>query len=94
MDSRTDWPDSRLDRLEARINGIPERVATLTAEMKEVREDVAAIRLDIAAIRVTGEQVVEKREGNKTLRVAALITASGAILASLVSSIALLVTQL
>lgn len=94
MESRTDWPDSRLDRLEARINGIPEKVATLTAEMREVRSDVSAIRDDVKAIRTVGEQQFEKREGNKTLRVVAFITAGGAILASFVSSVALLVTQL
>lgn len=84
---RTDWPDSRIDRLEARINGIPERVATITAELQELRSDVAAIR-------AVAEKESHAREANKTGRWVAVITASGAIIAAVISSITLLVTQL
>lgn len=84
---RTDWPDSRIDRLEARINGIPERVATITAELQELRSDVAAIR-------AVAEKESQARESNKTGRWVAVITASGAIIAAVISSITLLVTQL
>lgn len=84
---RTDWPDSRLDRMEARINGIPERVATITAELRELRSDVAAIRS-------VAERSDAARDSSKTFRTVAFIGAFGAIAASLVSSLALLVTQL
>lgn len=87
MDSRTDWPDPRLDRLEARINGIPEKVALLAAQVTDLAQDVAAIRR-------VAERESQARQANKTGRVVAIITASGAILAAVISSVTLLVTQI
>lgn len=87
MDERTDWPDPRLDRLEARINGIPEKVALLAQQVADLVEDVHAIRR-------VAEKESQARETNKTGRVVAVITASGAILAAVISSVTLMVTQL
>lgn len=102
---RSDWPDPRLDRLESRINGIPEMVATHTIEIKELRDDVRAIRKLLEAesearakatesIRDLIDSQTAKSEAGKSMRVVAFIGATGVILASLLSSAALLVTQL
>jgi len=84
---RSDWPDRRIDDLARKLNGLPELVATHTFELKELKDDVAAIRRLI-------EKESNRRDTNKSARLGAFIAAGGAILASLVSSIALLVTQL
>lgn len=87
MDERTNWPDPRLDRMEARINGIPEKVALLAQQVADLVEDVSAIRR-------VAEKESQARETNKTGRAVAIITASGAIFAAVISSVTLLVTQI
>lgn len=66
---------------------MPEKVALLGAQVADLADDVAAIRR-------VAEKESQARESNKTGRVVAIITASGAIIAAVISSVTLLVTQI
>lgn len=105
MESRTDWPDSRISDLARRVNGMPERVATHTVEIKDLRDDVRAIRKLLEGEAVAREKATTSirelidsqsagRMTSKTARTVAFIAAGGAIMTSIISSLALLVTQL
>ena len=66
---------------------MPEKVALLAQQVADLADDVSAIRR-------VAEKESQARETNKTGRVVAIITASGAIMAAVISSVTLLVTQI